>query len=650
VRFYKQAGSVEALVSRERPDRCTDRRLLEGVWQPSWRAAVRCLLALAGALLAAPAGATTADDICAATVDPCRVTQNINVTPASIIDFGTRKLVIANHGTLNLTGGTMAITAAEITVESGGSLQARGSTSTTGGRINLTANAITISGGVDATGAPGGAVSMTSTGTLMIAGPIDVRSRAGDNGGGSADLTGVNITIAATGRINALGGADDFGGDIEVDAKASLTLLGELNASGGDGGSIDLDSMGTMVVGSGVAIGADATTGGSSGGDIILRATGSLAMDGEISASGRNGSADIGAGDGGTISLEGGSINVSQTSARVQASAGTPDGVGGDVDVSSTAGAIACAGRIEALGPGVDGNGGGVTFDAIGSISISGDVGVGAGRGGAGEIDVSATGDVEIATGAMLAADATSNGSGGDIGVDSDGTLRILGELIADGGPTQGAIGGTITLEACAVRLETSGRLSSLRSNGSNTVTGRDLAVIAGAMHADPSNGRNVFHFAGPEYAPAIVAGSQIVPPAALMEDISIVPCNPVDTRTPPLSRSPTAMRTPPATRSTSPGRTSTPTRDDELGTDRNGDPHAVAAPANSDCHPTPFVCVGDCNGGDTVTISELITCVNISLGTRPLSSCRACDGDGNGMVGVNELVRAVNNSLNGCP
>src|SRR4029450_9269175 len=123
------------------------------------------------------------------------------------------------------------------------------------------------------------------------------------------------------------------------------------------------------------------------------------------------------------------------------------------------------------------------------------------------------------------------------------------------------ANGGTTVLEACAVRLEASGRLSSLRSNGSNTVTGRDLAVIAGAMRADVSNGRNVFRYAGPEYAPAIVAGSQIMPPPALMEDASIVPCNPVDTRTPTVSRSTSPTRTPTVTRSTSPGRTATATR-----------------------------------------------------------------------------------------
>lgn len=60
--------------------------------------------------------------------------------------------------------------------------------------------------------------------------------------------------------------------------------------------------------------------------------------------------------------------------------------------------------------------------------------------------------------------------------------------------------------------------------------------------------------------------------------------------------------------------------------------------------------CTGDCNGGGTVTVNELVTGVNISLGTAPISACEAFDGSGNGKVEVNELVAGVNNSLRGCP
>src|SRR5262245_43171388 len=60
-------------------------------------------------------------------------------------------------------------------------------------------------------------------------------------------------------------------------------------------------------------------------------------------------------------------------------------------------------------------------------------------------------------------------------------------------------------------------------------------------------------------------------------------------------------------------------------------------------------VCAGDCGGEDNVGISELVTCVGISLGTIT-SDCTACDVDQDGNVEINELILAVNASLCGCP
>jgi hypothetical protein len=60
-------------------------------------------------------------------------------------------------------------------------------------------------------------------------------------------------------------------------------------------------------------------------------------------------------------------------------------------------------------------------------------------------------------------------------------------------------------------------------------------------------------------------------------------------------------------------------------------------------------VCVGDCNGDGTVGINELILAVNIALGSRDVADCANADGDSNGSVSINELVGAVNNALNGC-
>jgi hypothetical protein len=64
---------------------------------------------------------------------------------------------------------------------------------------------------------------------------------------------------------------------------------------------------------------------------------------------------------------------------------------------------------------------------------------------------------------------------------------------------------------------------------------------------------------------------------------------------------------------------------------------------------PTPIQCVGDCNGNGSVLINELVTGVDIALGTLPVSACSAFDFSGNGAVTVDEIIRAVNNALNGC-
>jgi hypothetical protein len=59
--------------------------------------------------------------------------------------------------------------------------------------------------------------------------------------------------------------------------------------------------------------------------------------------------------------------------------------------------------------------------------------------------------------------------------------------------------------------------------------------------------------------------------------------------------------------------------------------------------------CVGDCNGDAMVTVNELVTGVNIDLGSLAVSACRAFDIDGNGAVTINELIQAVSNALTSC-
>jgi uncharacterized delta-60 repeat protein len=60
--------------------------------------------------------------------------------------------------------------------------------------------------------------------------------------------------------------------------------------------------------------------------------------------------------------------------------------------------------------------------------------------------------------------------------------------------------------------------------------------------------------------------------------------------------------------------------------------------------------CTGDCDGDGMVFVNELLSMINIGLGTANVSTCEAGDPSGDGFVTVDEILTAVNHALNGCP
>ncbi|MGD0947272.1 MAG: right-handed parallel beta-helix repeat-containing protein [Candidatus Binatia bacterium] len=74
------------------------------------------------------------------------------------------------------------------------------------------------------------------------------------------------------------------------------------------------------------------------------------------------------------------------------------------------------------------------------------------------------------------------------------------------------------------------------------------------------------------------------------------------------------------------------------------------AVPASPNPTPTPSTstCIGDCNGDGSVTVDEILTMVNIALGTAQTTACP--DGVPSGdEVNISLILQAVNNALNGC-
>jgi hypothetical protein len=59
--------------------------------------------------------------------------------------------------------------------------------------------------------------------------------------------------------------------------------------------------------------------------------------------------------------------------------------------------------------------------------------------------------------------------------------------------------------------------------------------------------------------------------------------------------------------------------------------------------------CVGDCDGNRKVTVDELLTMVNVALGSSQVSACAVGDADSDGEISIDEILRAVNSALEGC-
>ncbi len=60
--------------------------------------------------------------------------------------------------------------------------------------------------------------------------------------------------------------------------------------------------------------------------------------------------------------------------------------------------------------------------------------------------------------------------------------------------------------------------------------------------------------------------------------------------------------------------------------------------------------CTADCDHNGMVTVDEIVTALNIGLGTRPVADCMAGDSTNDGAITVDEIVAGLNFALNGCP
>ncbi|MFN8643976.1 MAG: hypothetical protein U0802_20835 [Candidatus Binatia bacterium] len=64
----------------------------------------------------------------------------------------------------------------------------------------------------------------------------------------------------------------------------------------------------------------------------------------------------------------------------------------------------------------------------------------------------------------------------------------------------------------------------------------------------------------------------------------------------------------------------------------------------------TPASCPGDCDANGRTSIDEVVVAIEALLGRRAVAACRAADGDHDGVLSVDEVVRSLRSALRGCP
>jgi hypothetical protein len=84
--------------------------------------------------------------------------------------------------------------------------------------------------------------------------------------------------------------------------------------------------------------------------------------------------------------------------------------------------------------------------------------------------------------------------------------------------------------------------------------------------------------------------------------------------------------------------------------TDDRGAAQAFVAVGTVLVFPAEARCAGDCDGGGTVTIEEIVAGINAALSGATPVACAALDTGGDGAIAVSELVAAIDRSLHGCP
>ncbi|HWP65316.1 MAG TPA: hypothetical protein VNO26_05330 [Candidatus Limnocylindria bacterium] len=407
------------------------------------------LFRLAGTVVVLLAAAPALAQLCGPTVDPCVVAANTNVPSGSVINLGTRDLVIAPNTVLTVQGaGILSVTAGDILLDDGARIVATGNAGVGGDVILDAAGSITLdpSSRIDVSAGTGGALTLIAGGTVTINGQIRANATTRDGDGGFVSIQSPGgTTVAGTGVLASAGDRFGCGGFFEIVTDGSVTVSAPVELKGGDcdGGDIDIDALGDVTVTATGTLNAIATFEFGSGGTISLAAGGNVLVSGPVIATGK-GTLSEGGGDGGDLDVIGTDVTVN---APVTLSGAGPDGGGGFVDLLAL-GTLKVNAPLVVTGA-AEGVGGDVLLASDAKTEVNSTVDLRAGFAG-GSFDAIAVGDFTTVPATVI--DASGTGSpfgqfGGSIDISACNlTLALGADLLTTGaGPAPRA---TATLAA----------------------------------------------------------------------------------------------------------------------------------------------------------------------------------------------------------
>jgi hypothetical protein len=465
----------------------------------------------------AASAASLPNDFC--TGDPCVISSNKTIDNGAIVDFGTRAVIV--QAELSVGTGTATINAGSFSIPHPGKLRGQGTTSTSGGTLTINVvndiaiNSTAVGGAVNFNGQSGGTLFLTSTtGSVTGAGKIFLENLVTQGSGGALIIT-VAQNINLTNDISVKGGSLADGGTVSVAADGAVTMTGTINANGGGGGGgfVDVSSVGPVTLG---PIDADGGGDGGDGGGVDITASGDVRLAGRVNVRGGQNN-DI-CGDGGSLEVfTDGDITVEGV---VKVTGPAPDCCGNLITLDGRN--VVARDNLDASGLGEFSCGGAIEIFATETFLLTGQINANGGDGGAGELVISAEGNVDIQGFVNVR---TANPFGfGAAGFEIEslgGRLTVAKTLDASGGAS--GFGGEIDLTACDLVVQPGLTLRSVGDFGTIVLIASDSLSLAGTVTAGSTNGAiDVLY--GTKASPPMITASFNIPPNIALTP-SLLPC-----------------------------------------------------------------------------------------------------------------------------